>query len=88
LANGAAVYAFTVACNQYPADLNGDNEVNSADLGSLLSQFGVLLLIMLVKAINGAAPNAGTAPRVMVSAAENLRLLSAPLIYALELKVV
>ena len=43
---------------------------------------------MPVKAINGAAPNAGTTPRVMVSAAENLRSLSAPLIYALELKVV
>ncbi len=41
LANGAAVYTFELTCIKCSADLNGDHEVNSSDLGSLLAQFGV-----------------------------------------------
>ena len=41
LANGAAVYTFALTCIKCSADLNGDHEVNSSDLGSLLAQFGV-----------------------------------------------
>ena len=41
LANGAAVYTFALTCIKCSADLNGDHEVNSSDLGSLLAQFGL-----------------------------------------------
>jgi hypothetical protein len=40
LANGAAVYAFTVACNPCPADLSGDGIVDSGDISLALLDFG------------------------------------------------
>jgi len=40
LANGAAVYTFTVACNPCPADLSGDGVVDSGDISLSLLDFG------------------------------------------------
>lgn len=40
LANGAAVYTFTVACNPCPADLDANGIVDSGDLGFALLDFG------------------------------------------------
>ena len=40
LANGAAVYTFTVACNACPADLDANGVVDSGDLGFALLDVG------------------------------------------------
>ena len=40
LANGAAVYTFTVACTPCPADLNADGMVDSSDASLALLDFG------------------------------------------------
>jgi len=40
LANGAAVYTFTVACTPCPADLNADGLVDSSDASLALLDFG------------------------------------------------
>ena len=40
MANGAAVYTFTVACNACPADLDANGIVDSGDLGFALLDVG------------------------------------------------